>query len=106
MNVTIWANHDCNILGVSNNLHLTELIEILRNPCLQGIASFTTTMYPTAFSIIQVQPSNVVHGVERRCQRSHQALKRRGSHSEVVSVRTLSRLQGIHAIRVPWDDCL
>ena len=63
-------------------------------------------MYPTEFSIVQVEPSNTVHGVERQHQRSHQVPKGRGCHSEVVSVRTLGWVQEIQAIRVPWNDCL
>ena len=32
MKVSIWADHGSNIFGVSNNLHLTELFAILRDP--------------------------------------------------------------------------
>ena len=60
MKASIWANHGSNIFGVSNNLHLTELIAILRKPCLQGIASFSAIMNPTTFAIIQIEASNAV----------------------------------------------
>ena len=49
MKVTIRANHCSNIFGVSNNLHLTELIAILGDPCLQRIMLFVAILNPTAF---------------------------------------------------------
>ena len=104
MNVTIRADHGSNVLGVSDHLHFTELLTIFRYP-MQRFTSFTAILNPTAFSIVQVEASNMVHGTERRCQRGHQAPKGRGCHSEVVSVSTLGWLQEIQAVRVPWDDC-
>ena len=104
MKVSIWANHSANIFGVSNNLHLTELIAILKNPCLQGTASFSAILNPTAFAIIQNEASNGIHRTECRCQCSHQPPERGGSHSEVVSVSTLGWLQEFQVVGVLWDN--
>ena len=76
MKVSIWANHGSNIFGVSNNLHLTELVAVLRNPFLQGIASFSAILKPTALAIIQIEASNGIHRTECRCQCSHQPPER------------------------------
>ena len=106
MNVSIWANHGSNIFGVSDNLHFTEFFAILQDPCPQRITFFGAIMNPATFAVIQIEASNAIHGTKRQCQRSHKAPKRRGSHSKVVSVSTLGRLQEAQVVRVPWDDYL
>ena len=63
MNVTIWADHGSDVFGVPDDLHLTKLLTILRWPMPQGSSSFTTIPNPTAFAIVQVEASNMVHGV-------------------------------------------
>ena len=92
--------------GVSNNLHLSELLAILRDPRPQRFTSFGAIQNPTAFAIVQIEASNVIYGMKRWCQRSHQSPKRWGSHSEVVSVSTLGRLQEVQVVKVPWDNSL
>ena len=71
MNVSIWANHGSNIFGLSDNLHLSELFAILRDPLPQKFTSFSAILNPTSFAIVQIEASNVVHRSKRWCQRSH-----------------------------------
>ena len=105
MNVTIWADHGSNVLGVSDNLHFTELLTIFRYPMQQRFTSFTAILNQQHFSIVKFRPA--IWFTERNAggQRRHQAPKGRGCHSEVVSVSTLGWLQEIQAVRVPRDDC-
>ena len=72
MKVTIRANHCSNIFGVSNNLHFTEFFTIFRDPGNQRLVLFVAILNPTAFAIIQIEASNVIHGTECRCQCRHQ----------------------------------
>ena len=71
MNASIWANHGPNVFGMSDNLHLTEFSTILRYPVTQGFTSFIAVLNPTSFAIVQIEASNVIHGMKRRCQCSH-----------------------------------
>ena len=74
--MSIWANHGSNIFGVPNNLHLTEFIASLRDPCPQRMTSLTAILNPTAFTITQVEASNGIHRTKCWCQCSHQLSKR------------------------------
>ena len=76
MKVSIWANHGSNTFGVSNNLHLTELFAILRNPSPQRITFFGATLNPAAIPIVQIEASYLTHCLEGRSQSSHQTPKR------------------------------
>ena len=71
MNLSIWANHGSNIFGVSDNLHLSELFAILRDPGPQRFTSFGALLNLTAFAVVQIEASNVIHRTKRWCQRSH-----------------------------------
>ena len=46
----------------------------------------------------------MVNRADLGCQCGHQVPKGRGSHSEVVSIRTLYRLLKTQASKVPWND--
>ena len=45
-------------------------------PNPQRIMLFIAIMNPTAFAIIWIEASDVVHGTECKCQREHQLSKR------------------------------
>ena len=66
MKVSIWANHCSNTFGVPDNLHLTELSAILRDPGPQKITLFDAILNPTAFAIIQIEASNVSATINSR----------------------------------------
>ena len=87
-------------------LHLSELFAILRDPRPQRFKFFSAILNPTAFAIVQIEASNVIHKTKCWCQFSHQTPKRERSNSEVVSVSTLGRLQEIQVVWVPWDNNL
>ena len=65
MKESIWANHGSNIFALSNNLHLSELFAILRVPRPQRFTFFGAELNPTAFAIVQIESSNVIHRTKR-----------------------------------------
>ena len=56
VNMPLGSENGANILDVSDDLHVTEFLEIRRQSILKILASFTTMLlYPTGFTIIQVE---------------------------------------------------
>ena len=55
MQVSIWANHGSNIIGVSNNLHFTTFFANLRDPNPRGSEFIIAILNPAAFTKIQVE---------------------------------------------------
>ena len=55
-----WFQHISNIFGVSNNLHLTELFAILRDPSPQRITFFGAILNPATFPIVQIEASAAI----------------------------------------------
>ena len=81
--VSIWANHGSNKFGVPNNLHLTELIAILRDPCPQRITSFSAMLNPTAFAKDQIEAS--MESTERNADANALINRRNESHAKARS---------------------
>ena len=106
MNVTVWANHGSDICGISDNVDFTKFSTILRYPLPQGFTHFDTVLNPTTFPRVQIEASNMIHGLKCGCKRSHQVPKRRSSHSEVVSVSTLGRLQEVQILWISLSNSL
>ena len=66
VNMALRSDHGANILGIFDYLHLTKLLTIRRHPVQIGLATFTAVLHPTAFPMIQVEPSGLVHHFEGR----------------------------------------
>ena len=62
MKVTIRASHCSNTFGVRDNLHITEFSAMLGDPCPQRIMLFVAILNPTAFTIIQNEANDGIHG--------------------------------------------
>ena len=110
MKASIWANHGSNIFGVPDNLHLTELIAILRDPCPQRIPSLSAILNPTAFALIQIEASNGIHRTKCWCQCSHQLSKKRMMQQRDRQRKRIvhagcknARLSGFLGILVSWS---
>ena len=61
MKVSILANHDSSIFGVSDNLHFTELFEILQDPSPPRISFLASILNPSTITIIQNDANNGIH---------------------------------------------
>ena len=59
-----WFQHFSNIFGVSNNLHLTELFAILRDPSPQRITFFGAILNPATFPKVQIEASAAIKPVK------------------------------------------
>ena len=108
MKVSIWANHGSNIFGVPNNLHLTELIAILRDPCPQRIPSLSAILNTTAFAIIQIEARNPQNEMlvpvqsstlEKRLMQQRDRQRKRSVHAGCKN----SRLSRFLEILVSWS---
>ena len=104
MKVSIGDSHSSNILGVSNNLHFTEFFTIFRDQGPPRIMVFVASLNPAAFTKSQVGANNAVDSTECRCPCKHQLSKRWWCISEILSVRTLCKLQGLQIVDVPEDN--
>ena len=67
--------------------------------------SFTTILHPTAFPMIQVEPSRLVHHFEGRRKRGHQQRRKdEAATAEVISISARNRLEKVWGGRVSWND--
>ena len=87
MDVVLRSDHSANILGTLDDLHFAKLLTVCRHPTQQVTAIFTAILYPTTFPMIQVEPSNLVHHLERRRVGKHQCTEGRGSNRKTISIR-------------------
>ena len=70
----------------------------------QGFTLFGTVLDPTTFPTVQIEASNVIHGLKRRSHCNHQVPKIRGSNSEVVGVCTSGRLQEVQIVWISRNN--
>ena len=89
MNVAIRFNHGANVLGISDNLHLAKILTV---------SYLTANAIETHALHYHIAPNSISDSSNWAQQYGPQsgmpvpARSSRGSHSEVVSVRTLGRL--------------
>ena len=60
MEETFRPDHGADILGVLDHFHFAKFFTICRNPIQQFTATFAATLYPTAFPMIEVEPSHTI----------------------------------------------
>ena len=72
MEETLRSDHGADILGVLHYLHVATFLTICRHPIRQFNAAFTVILYPTAFPMIEVEPSHTIHNHRGRRQGGHQ----------------------------------
>ena len=104
MNVNLRTDHGVNIFGVFESRHFAKFFTARRHSLQKRWATFTVLMYPTAFPMIQVEPSDLVRHFQGKSQSGHQPYKRRSSHCKVVSISTRNRLEEVQASRIPWHN--
>ena len=71
MDVALRSDHGANMSGILDDLHFSKLLTVCRHPTQQFMAIFTAILHPTTFLMIQVEPSNSVHHLERKRQGGH-----------------------------------
>ena len=62
--VAIRSNHGTDVLSVLGNLHQCKFFAIQRKPFQERLATFSAVLYPVAFSMIKIEPGNLVHNTE------------------------------------------
>ena len=67
------SNHGTNLLGILDNLHFTKFFAVRRYIFQKKLETFTAVLHPTAFPMVQIEPSDLIHCLGRQLTRTEPA---------------------------------
>ena len=80
-----------------------ELLTVCRQPVQQLMTTVAATLYPTALSMKEIEPSHPVHQHKDWRQGGHQRPEGRSSNRKIISIGTWTGLKKVWSGRISWD---